>query len=60
MANTKQQRDRAKAEKLGLVSIMIDGKYIGKDKVEISGCCSKADHEEVFKLMMKLIKRKTF
>lgn len=60
MANTKQQRDKAKTEKLGLFSIMADGRYIKKDKLEINGCCSKEKFEKIFAFMLSMMRDKEF
>lgn len=58
--NTKEQREKAKAEKLGLFSIMVDGKFIKKDKLEINGCCSEAKYKKIFAFAVSLMKDKEF
>lgn len=60
MANTKQQREKAKTEKLGLFSIMVDGKYIKKDKIEINGCCSEAKFKKIFDFVLSMMRDKEF
>jgi len=58
--NTKQQREKAKTEKLGLFSMTVDGKFLKKDKLEINGCCSEKKFEKIFAFMIAMLKDKEF